>query len=484
MRTANPSTARANLLFVCLTALVATHFILPVPAAAAAVTISLKSGWNLMSQPFSTFSIISNTCTLKANLFGYDPVNKIYFAVTSLANTVGANGYWIYVAGDCAITFSGTQQASIPLLQGWNMVGGVDAAGTTANQIKSACSINIPSNPGASIFLYDPSIRTYASATTLAQGRGYWVNVLSPCTVTASGTTTSTTSSTTSTTSTTTTTLLGGQCPVCGGFTGSCWCGTSTFLCSSGSFCCPSRSGLGTPLCYSSQSSCTSGCGVTTTTTTTIPTTTTTTSTTTTTTIPTTTTTTTTSTTTTLPSCTSLTLTPSSGAPHYTVTATVQSSACKVCDYQGCSGGNCIGALIRTGSGTFFAPVPDPGVTKVFGYYTCPGAIYAYITVTAPPTTTTTLASCSWRDDGCGLYGCGSTMGQGYYCGSSTSPSNTRCGSACSLPTCDSSCGTAASVACTCGANTCSSGQYCCASFGSNTGMCTDYSSCFTACGM
>jgi hypothetical protein len=115
---------------------------------------------------------------------------------------------------------------------------------------------------------------------------------------------------------------------------------------------------------------------------------------TTTTTTSTTTTSTTTSTTTTLPStCAWLTLNPASGLPSYTVTATVGYISCNVCDYQGCVGTstpNCVGTLIRTGSGAFAAP----GAVGTFGYYACPGGGYATIQVTAATTTTTTLPGC------------------------------------------------------------------------------------------
>jgi hypothetical protein len=85
-----------------------------------------------------------------------------------------------------------------------------------------------------------------------------------------------------------------------------------------------------------------------------------------------------TTTTTTSPSCTSLTLSPASGAPSYTVTASVASSACKVCNYLGCSGSGCTGTQIRTGSGTFTAL----GAAGTYGYYACPGGGHSTITVT------------------------------------------------------------------------------------------------------
>jgi hypothetical protein len=125
-------------------------------------------------------------------------------------------------------------------------------------------------------------------------------------------------------------------------------------------------------------------------------------------------------------------------------------------------------------------------------------------TTTIAPTTTTT--TCQWRDDGCGAYGCGSNMGQGYYCGGTLS--NTRCveNPSCTTsttsttsttttstttttttipPVCDyTSCGAPVPDVCKCGIRTCGSGQYCCASYNFDIGICADYSSCFIACGM
>lgn len=97
----------------------------------------------------------------------------------------------------------------------------------------------------------------------------------------------------------------------------------------------------------------------------------------------TTTTTTTTSTTTTL-WCSSFTLSPTSGAPNYAVTASVSNSTCKVCT-SGCSGSNCTGTLVRTGSGTFNAPASSGNYT----YYACPGTLSRSITVVTTTTTTT-----------------------------------------------------------------------------------------------
>ncbi len=52
-------------------------------------------------------------------------------------------------------------------------------------------------------------------------------------------------------------------------------------------------------------------------------------------------------------------------------------SSCNICDYQGCSGSDCVGNLIRTGDGTFTAPTS----TGTKGYYACPGGAYDTIDV-------------------------------------------------------------------------------------------------------
>lgn len=165
-------------------------------------------------------------------------------------------------------------------------------------------------------------------------------------------------------------------------------------------------------------------------------------------------------------SCTSLTLSPSSGSPSYTVTADVNDAQCKVCDYQGCSGSNCI-SLIRTGDGTFSAPT----LAGTFGYSACPGTVTSTINVQCTP-------SCQWSS----VSACANSASDG--CGGTCTRNmdGTSCGTnqvcfngACITPVCNNEC-SLGQITCTDGTHYQACGNYdadSCLEFGGTTSSCS-----------
>jgi len=431
---------------------VAWFFILaPAYAATTTVTINLNPGWNLISQPFiEGFTIPTYTCQLQPNTkiwwFNADSSQQKYVAVdlNSLYNTVGGNGYWINVQSACTIAFSGTPATNLPLMHGWNLFGGIDAAGTTISQITSRC--NIVYNTRIWGYDSDPSVKNYfpvSTASTLKQGAGYWVDIDSPsgCGVPASSGTTTTT---TIATSSTTTTALSASSIVLNGHVTD----TATVSPSSATGTVRFQVSTNGGVTFTTYDIKTLSGG----------------------------------------SATSAPYTPPVLGTFYFRALYSGDSV-----YPASQSGNTAEMLMVVSS----LPTTSTTTTTTTSTST---------TTTIAPTTTTTL--CRWVDDGCGKYGCVSQMGQGLYCGGNTAPSNTRCVSDLSCTTSTTSttsttttstttttttippvctytaCGAPVPDACKCGIRTCGSGQYCCASYNFDIGICADYSSCFIACGM
>lgn len=427
---------------------VAWFFILaPAYAATTTVTINLNPGWNLISQPFiEGFTIPTYTCQLQPNTkiwwFNADSSQQKYVAVdlNSLYNTVGGNGYWINVQSACTIAFSGTPATNLPLMHGWNLFGGIDAAGTTISQITSRC--NIVYNTRIWGYDSDPSVKNYfpvSTASTLMQGAGYWIDIDSPsCGVPASSITTTTT---TIATSSTTTTALSASSIVLNGHVTD----TATVSPSSATGTVQFQVSTNGGVTFTTYDIKTLSGG----------------------------------------SATSVPYTPPVLGTFYFRALYSGDSV-----YPPSQSGNTAEML------TVVSSLPTTSTTTTTTTSTS-------TTTTIAPTTTTT--TCQWRDDGCGAYGCGSNMGQGYYCGGTLS--NTRCveNPSCTTSTTSTtstttstttttttippvcyytSCDAPVPDVCKCGIRTCGSGQYCCASYNYNIGICTDYSTCFISCGM
>lgn len=138
--------------------------------------IDLKPGWNMISQPFETFTADTN-CKFSASIYGYDPENKRYYVVSSLNDTVGGYGYWVKVDSDCQITFSGDPVMKIHLKPGWNMIGTVNNEELPLDLLKERCKVL------GDVYTYNTTTRKYEVVDMLYPGRGYWVRVMSSCVI-------------------------------------------------------------------------------------------------------------------------------------------------------------------------------------------------------------------------------------------------------------------------------------------------------------
>ncbi len=133
--------------------------------AGSCTTMDLVKGWNIVSVPLLPLDgrpgALFNSS--KVTLFGY---SSGYTPATEL---VKGKGYWTFAAKNTTYTVCGhTPGTTVPLVAGWNLVGGFDV------DMKAS---TLTTSPGgliqSSFFGYDGT--AYAAADSLKKGRGYWV---------------------------------------------------------------------------------------------------------------------------------------------------------------------------------------------------------------------------------------------------------------------------------------------------------------------
>jgi hypothetical protein len=132
--------------------------------------VSLIDGWNMVSVPLvvSNYGLGSLFPTATSQAFAYF---GSYAVATTLNN---GTGYWLRFSGNQQASISGflLQSDTIPVQQGWNMIGSV----STPVQVTNIVS-NPPGLVTSSFFGYQGS---YAVATSITPGQSYWVKVNNP----------------------------------------------------------------------------------------------------------------------------------------------------------------------------------------------------------------------------------------------------------------------------------------------------------------
>ncbi|MFH1199860.1 MAG: hypothetical protein V1708_02225 [Candidatus Micrarchaeota archaeon] len=183
-------------------------------------TVSLKSGWNLVSVPVANFQQImcvrapcyqpmlsnlkSNTCPRDGiKIFAYDRVSKTYREQTSSLDVFMApyggfeagKSYWVKTASDCEMAFDGTHRmfgsvdpliiSSLPpaasiasgsgwaLSSGWNNVG-APIDNTEFKKVSAACTLK-------TLWRYNTAARKWEKAEVLKPGEGYFVKAAGDC---------------------------------------------------------------------------------------------------------------------------------------------------------------------------------------------------------------------------------------------------------------------------------------------------------------
>jgi hypothetical protein len=156
----------------------------------APVSVSLASGWNLVSLPLqpvstSSASVLSGISGAYDVVWAYSGgVWKVYdpndTAGSTLTTMQAGNGYWIKMTAKNTLLVSGsTPSSSIPLASGWNLVGynAACAAPSAALAGLSGGSLQVLwGYPSQGWQFYDPN-NPSGALTQLCPGAGYWIDV-------------------------------------------------------------------------------------------------------------------------------------------------------------------------------------------------------------------------------------------------------------------------------------------------------------------
>jgi uncharacterized repeat protein (TIGR02543 family) len=146
------------------------------------VTIAINSGWNLVSVPS-----VPSTYNAYALFSGAVPGTIYSFFTASYVGApvlVNGQGYWALYAGAGSETINGAPitTTSEVLATGprWVLVGSI------TNAVPASKLTSVPSTAIVPGTLYGYNGASYVAPTTLVPGKGYWVLINAPCTLTIS----------------------------------------------------------------------------------------------------------------------------------------------------------------------------------------------------------------------------------------------------------------------------------------------------------
>jgi sugar lactone lactonase YvrE len=136
-------------------------------------TLSLSSGWNMVS-----FPVLPADTSFASVFSGQGYYQVLTWTGTSYAtptNVEAGKGYWILVLSPTTITIEGTpvNSYSSELSAGWSMIGTVNGGVVDCSSVFSGY-----------YQLLTWSGTSYSTATTIEPGKGYWALVLAPTHIT------------------------------------------------------------------------------------------------------------------------------------------------------------------------------------------------------------------------------------------------------------------------------------------------------------
>ena len=143
--------------------------------------ITLKSGWNMVSVPLaldSEHSLPSQVFPDIEAIYTWSPDTKSYTVPPVIEP---ARGYWVAVVAGKTITVTGIPVSAwgSPISAGWTMMGSVHSTEPVAvSSLGEAPPGSILSN---AIYKWDPVSKSYTSADTIEEGRGYWLAATQDC---------------------------------------------------------------------------------------------------------------------------------------------------------------------------------------------------------------------------------------------------------------------------------------------------------------
>ncbi|MCE1188833.1 MAG: M12 family metallo-peptidase [Ignavibacteria bacterium] len=129
------------------------------------VPSTVKTGWNMVSIPVFMNDMTSTVVYSGANslVYGFSGAYSNQLALTN------GKGYWVRYGADASLSYTGTATGttSIPLVEGWNMIGPYNVNAAISNVTTTPAGI-----VNSSFYGYDNG---YNAVTTMVTGQGYWV---------------------------------------------------------------------------------------------------------------------------------------------------------------------------------------------------------------------------------------------------------------------------------------------------------------------
>jgi hypothetical protein len=159
-----------------------SDFAIGEPAVPQITTTQMNNGWNLVSVPrvppsYATAALFPTAVSGSVNSF----VTGTYTQPSTLVN---GEGYWAFysAAGNNTIAGTALSSGSVTVATGnrWVLIGSVTSSVPVSSLTSNPPGAIVPST----LYGWDGSI--YSAPSTLEPGKGYWVFVSAPCTLTVS----------------------------------------------------------------------------------------------------------------------------------------------------------------------------------------------------------------------------------------------------------------------------------------------------------
>jgi len=166
----------------------------------ASYDILLYSGWNLISLPLIPQSQSIEDVLAGISVDGvaaYDGATQAWYLYSpgvpsDLTEMTHGKGYWVKVTSPCTLTIEGTVPGlpyDRPLFAGWNLIGlPLIPEPQSIEDVLAGISVDgVAAYDGATQtwYLYSPGAPS--DLTEMTHGKGYWVKLTDPCTLTIEG---------------------------------------------------------------------------------------------------------------------------------------------------------------------------------------------------------------------------------------------------------------------------------------------------------
>jgi len=145
------------------------------------VDIDLKAGWNMVSVPVRATDMVVGAVFPDAEaVYTWNPTSKSY----ETPDTIDPKkSYWVAVTGDDTVTVTGTlvTEWTDALTAGWNMAGSVYGDPVDVADLSDNPSGAVQTN---AIYHWNPTAKSYDTASQIQQGLGYWMAATQGCDLT------------------------------------------------------------------------------------------------------------------------------------------------------------------------------------------------------------------------------------------------------------------------------------------------------------